>query len=76
MTNLTNHQAKIVPDFKTLIPVSFEHKQDFKKLYLVFIVPEPDTDNAIRFQFLIRFRLPEYPVSGWIIPIRLKPNYN
>ena len=74
MTNLTNYPAKIVPDFETFNPVSFEPEPDFENLYPVSFEPEPDTENAIRFRFLIRFRFPKYPVSGRIIPIRLKPS--
>ena len=64
---------ELEPDFNNVYPVSFEPEPDFNNVYPVSFEPEPDTGNAIRFRFLIRFRLPKYPVPGRIIPIRSKP---
>ena len=62
------------PDFDNVYPVSFEPEPDFNNVYTASIEQEPATGNGIQFRFLIRFRLPKYPVPGRIIPIRLKPS--
>ena len=59
---MTNYPVKIVPDFETFDPVSFELELDFDHFYPISFEPERDTENAIQFWFLIRFWFPKYPV--------------